>query len=579
VPIKVNYDHEKKLIVLYDSKQNHLSSMNLLIDRRREFGSVYLTHHQLLFIKKIKFCSGNSLEIISQSSIRYHFEGAMTTMRNFTVYDIFERNAATHANRIAIVCNEKRTSFSDLLQQVQSLACGMKQQGIAKGDRIAILSYNCHSYLIMMGAAAACGAPVVAINWRLSLEEIRHILIDSAPVALFYDRNCADTVQQLSTDNGYSGQIYCLEDSAPVGVSLDRLFCNDIAFSRPPVSSDDPFCIIYTAAIAGKSRGAVLTHANITMGNLQTMATMGLSASDTHLNILPLFHITGLNLALSVMHAGGKNVVLDRFDPQKALEWIEKEGVSIIGSFPPILSNLQTEMDRISYNVSTLRHVLGIDQTNTIQAFESRTRSVFWILYGQTETSGMVTFSPASEKPGSAGKQGFMIRMQIVDEKDHPVAVGQTGEIVVQGPLVFQGFWNQVEYNQNIFRNDMHHTGDIGRMDPEGYLWFAGRKPEKELIKPGGENVYPAEVETVIKEHPSIAAVSVIGVPDPKFGEGIKAVCVLKSGFNLTAEELMDFVASRIARYKKPRYVQFVDALPMTSDGSIDRASVKILYG
>lgn len=125
----------------------------------------------------------------------------------------------------------------------------------------------------------------------------------------------------------------------------------------------------------------------------------------------------------------------------------------------------------------------------------------------------------------------------------------------------------------------MHHTGDIGRMDPEGYLWFAGRKPEKELIKPGGENVYPAEVETVIKEHPSIAAVSVIGVPDPKFGEGIKAVCVLKSGFNLTAEELMDFVASRIARYKKPRYVQFVDALPMTSDGSIDRASVKILYG
>jgi acyl-CoA synthetase (AMP-forming)/AMP-acid ligase II len=191
----------------------------------------------------------------------------------------------------------------------------------------------------------------------------------------------------------------------------------------------------------------------------------------------------------------------------------------------------------------------------------------------------MVAFSPALEKSGSAGKQGLLIRMRIVDENECPVAVGEPGEIVVQGPLVFQGFWNQEAYNRNIFRNDWHHTGDLGRMDAEGYLWFAGRKPEKELIKPGGENVYPAEVETVILEHPSVEAVSVIGVPDPKFGEGIKAICVLKPGFSLNAEALMEFVASRIARYKKPRYVEFVDTLPKTSAGSIDRAKVKALYG
>jgi acyl-CoA synthetase (AMP-forming)/AMP-acid ligase II len=500
-------------------------------------------------------------------------------MRNFTVYDIFERNAAIHGSRIALVCNDNRITFSDLLCQVNTVAYGMKQQGIKKGDRIAILSYNCHSYFVIMGAAAACGAIVVAINWRLSPEEIRHILVDSAPIALFYDQNCSETVKQLSAGNGYAGQIYCLEDSGSVGIPLKRLMDGNMAFSGHRISSDDPFCIIYTAAVAGKSRGAVLTHANITFGNLQTIATMGLDASDTYLNMLPLFHITGLNLALSVMHAGGKNVVMDRFDPRKALEWIDKEGVSVIGSFPPILSNLQSEMDQNLYVLSTLRHVLGIDQPDTIQAFEGRTRSVFWILYGQTETSGMVTFSPASEKPGSAGKQGFLIHMQIVDENDRPVAVGETGEIVVQGPLVFQGFWNQAEYNRNIFRNGCHHTGDMGRMDPDGYLWFAGRKPEKELIKPGGENVYPAEVESVILEHPSVEAVSVIGVPDPKFGEGIKAVCVLKSGFSLSAETLMDFVASRIARYKKPRYVQFVDALPQAGDGTIDRVKVKMLYG
>ncbi len=500
-------------------------------------------------------------------------------MRNFTVYDIFLRNAAAHGGRTALVCNENRITFSDLLLQVNVLAGGMQQQGIGKGDRIAILSYNCHSYFLLMGAAAACGAIVVAVNWRLSLEEIRHILSDSTPVALCYDRNCAETVIQITADGAYSGRIYCLEDSGPVGIPLNRLFCSDLPFSGCPSSSEDPFCIIYTAAIGGKARGAVLTHANIVLGNLQTIATMGLTCLDTHLNMLPLFHITGMNLALSVMHTGGKNVIMDRFDPRRALEWIDKEGVSVIGSFPPILSNLQAEMDQRPYSLSTLRHVLGIDQPDTIKDFEARTQGVFWILYGQTETSGMVTFSPAMEKPGSAGKQGFLIRMQIVDEKDHPVAVGQAGEIVVQGPLVFQGFWNQGEYNQNIFRNGRHHTGDLGRMDAEGYLWFAGRKPEKELIKPGGENVYPAEVEAVILEHPSIEAVSVIGVPDPKFGEGIKAVCVLKAGFSLDAEALMEFVASRIARYKKPRYVQFVDALPRAADGSMDRAKVKIRYG
>lgn len=499
-------------------------------------------------------------------------------MRSFTVYDIFQRNAAIHGSRIALVCNENRVTFSELLQQVNTLAGGMQQQGIGKGDRIAVLAYNCHAYFLILGAAAACGAIVVAVNWRLSPEEIRHILTDAAPVALYHDRNCAETVNQITASNGYPGRICGIGDSDSIGLP-DQPHSGDFVFSGCPSSSEDPFCIIYTAAIGGKSRGAVLTHANMTLGNLQTIATMGLSPTDTHLNILPLFHITGLNLALSVMHAGGKNVVMDRFDPKKALEWIGKEGVSIIGSFPPILSNLQSEMDQRPYSLSTLRHVLGIDQPDAIRAFQAKTQSMFWALYGQTETSGMVTFSPALEKPGSAGKQGFLVRMQIVDEKEHPVAVGETGEIAVQGPLVFQGFWNQEDYNRGIFRNGLHHTGDMGRIDAEGYLWFAGRKPEKELIKPGGENVYPAEVEAVILEHPSVEAVSVIGVPDPKFGEGIKAVCVLKTGFSLNADTLMEFVASRIARYKKPRYVQFVDTLPRTASGAIDRGKVKMLYG
>ncbi len=150
---------------------------------------------------------------------------------------------------------------------------------------------------------------------------------------------------------------------------------------------------------------------------------------------------------------------------------------------------------------------------------------------------------------------------------------------MVQGPLVFKGYWKQEELNRYTFREGWHHTGNLGQLDEDGYLWFKGRKPEKELIKPGGENVYPAEVEEVVLQHSNVKEVCVIGVPDKKFGEGIKAVCVLKQGTSLTDKELKDFVADRIAQYKKPGYVIFVDDLPKNSDGTIDRIKVKDLYG
>jgi long-chain acyl-CoA synthetase len=174
-----------------------------------------------------------------------------------------------------------------------------------------------------------------------------------------------------------------------------------------------------------------------------------------------------------------------------------------------------------------------------------------------------------------------MIADEFGDMMPHrvPIAAGKPGEILVRGPLVFEGYWGEEELTKHTLREGWHHTGDIGRLDEEGFLWFVGRKTEKELIKPGGENVYPAEVEKVVLEHPAVSEVSVIGVPDPKFGEGIKAVCVLKPEARLSAQELIDFVAGRIARYKKPNYVEFVDALPRKEDGSIDRVKVKEMHG
>jgi len=220
-----------------------------------------------------------------------------------------------------------------------------------------------------------------------------------------------------------------------------------------------------------------------------------------------------------------------------------------------------------------------VELPDTVKRFENLGYGQFWMGYGQTETMGFTCSCLSRERPRAAGKQGPLVDLKIVDEFDREVELGKPGEIVVRGPLVFQGYWRQEELSQYTFREGWHHTGDIGRLDEDGYLFFVGRKAEKELIKPGGENVYPVEVEKVILQHPGVQEVSVIGVPDPKFGEGIKAVCVLKPNGKMSEQDLIDFVAGKIARYKKPRYVSFVDILPKKEDGSIDREKVKKMYG
>ena len=283
--------------------------------------------------------------------------------------------------------------------------------------------------------------------------------------------------------------------------------------------------------------------------------------------------------SLTMMQAGGRNVLISRYDPKAAGKTIDREKVTFIGNFPPILSQLLDAQAAGECSLSSLKNVIGVELPETVKRFEGLGAGRFWLAYGQTETMGLTCMSPNTERPGSAGRPGPLVDMKIVDEFDRECAAGTPGEIVIRGPLVFEGYWEDTELTQQTLRGGWHHTGDIGRLDEEGFLWFVGRKAEKELIKPGGENVYPVEVEKVIMEHPGIREVSVIGVPDPKFGEGIKAVCVLNPGARLSERELIDFVAGRIARYKKPGYVAFVDTLPKKEDGSIDRQRVKAQYG
>ena len=498
-------------------------------------------------------------------------------MHDLTLYDLFHRNALLHGNRPALKSDEGQMTFRQLAERSAALAQALAREGVTKGDRLGLLAYNSEACLLVMGAAACLGAILVPLNWRLAIEELHHIVTDAKPVWMFFDDDHAAAVESLAAMNGFPDHQTRLEALSDL---LDDA-AGDASWNPDdhPVAGDDPYCLIYTAAVEGRSRGAVLSHHNFIYSNIQTIATLGLTSQDAYLNMLPLFHITGLNLALSVLHVGGLNVIMDRFDAPRAIDWIAKARITLLGTFPPILSKLTEALDQNPKDLTSLKHIMGLDHPDVVAAFEQRTGSRFWTLYGQTETSGFVTLAPVSENPGSAGRQGLLTRYRIVDEQDREVPIGETGEIVVQGPLVFHGFWRQEAYNARIFRNGWHHTGDLGCVDADGALWFKGRKPEKELIKPGGENVYPAEVEAVILTHEAVAEVAVIGVPDPQFGEGIKAVCVLAASRTVAPGDLAEFVAGRIARYKKPRYVVFVDQLPKKPDGTTDREQVKALYG
>jgi long-chain acyl-CoA synthetase len=496
---------------------------------------------------------------------------------DITIQDVLRKNAVYLRDRVALVCGDLRWTFGQLAEESDRLASGLASLGVKKGDRIAVLAFNCHEFFLLYGAAARLGAIMLPINWRLKPEEIQVILEDCRPKAVVASPEYAEMVAGLADGCAFIEHRLAMGEGVQGFQPLRHVAATTSPLAEVDVSQNDPFIIIHTAAVEGRPRGAVLSHGNLVAANIQAMATMGIQEEDAvHLNVLPLFHIAGLGMALQVMQAGGRNVLMKKFDAAEAVTWIEREGVTAIGTFPPMLSMLLDQAEAEGKSLRSLRLVGGLDHPDTMQRFQRMSGGRFWIGFGQTETSGFCTICPLDERPGSAGKEGPLVRVRLVDDYDREVPTGQPGEIAVRGPLVFQGYWNLEKETAHTFREGWHHTGDIGRMDEEGYLWYVKRKAEKELIKPGGENVYPAEVEKALLEHPEVVEACVFGIPDKEWGEAIKAVCTRKAGSSLEPQGLIEFVASRIARYKKPKFVTFVDALPKAGDGAVDREKVKV---
>lgn len=500
---------------------------------------------------------------------------------DFTIYDMIVRNAGLYPEKSALVYGDNRISFSDYKKLCDQCAASLIKEGIDVGDRIAVLSSNNDDFLILCGASAKIGAVVVPVNYRLDQGEVEYILKDSAPKYIFSSKEYKELARKASSAVGSIQRRYVFKADKNEGdfIPFGTLLLDVKITQSDAVSGNHAYMIIHTAAVGGKPRGCVLSQANMLAVGFQIAHMFKLTSSDCHVGTLPLFHIGGFSTTLAVMHQGGKNLIMDRFDPLVVLNLTEKEQGTFFGTFPPILATILDAQDKQSFDTSSLRGVGGLDGPETIQRFLNKNpQAVFYSVYGQTECMP-VSGCDIMEKPGSIGLPAVMTRVGIFDDLDREVPIGGQGEICVRSPAVFLGYLNLEADTAYTFRNGWHHTGDFGRIDKDGFIWFAGRKPEKELIKPGGENVYPAEVEKVILEQGDVAMVSVIGVPDVQWGEAIKAVCVLKPDRSLEPQALIDFVASKIAHYKKPKYVVFVNSLPKTKEGEIDRDQVKKAHG
>ncbi len=499
---------------------------------------------------------------------------------DFTYYSIICRNAGLYGVKTAWyeVSTARSFSFNEIKDMTDRLAAGLRAKGLKKGERIGVVGKNSLEYFLLYGAAAALGAIMLPINWRLSAGEICFNLNDGEAKFVFYDDEFAKTIEKIRPDLPSVQATYAFSDTQNSTGIFSNLLVPADDFPAENVSMDDGFVIIYTAAVAGRPRGALLTHANITFSSLEFIRAMALNKTDVNLNILPLFHVGGLFITISCFHAGALCLNMEKFEADTATRLIANKQASVLFDFAPILGALLEQGEKTGTDLSSLKKVVGLDSTDTITAYQEMTGGTFFSFFGQTETSCLATISPYNERPGSAGRAVLSAEVVLLDDADQPVNQGETGEIAMKGPMVFKKYINLSEDTARTFRGNWHHTGDLGRFDQDGYLFYMGRKAEKELIKPGGENVYPAEVENAILQHPAIAQTVVFGVTDPKWKEGIKALCRLKEGCEVSEKELIEFVGEKIARYKKPQYVQFVSEMPLLANGTPDRAQVKKLY-
>ncbi len=504
----------------------------------------------------------------------------------FTLGDVSRKGASIHAKREAVVFEGTRLTYGELDERVNRLANVLLRLGLARGDRVAVLTENTHKMIEVYLGVAKAGLVTVPLNFRLSDAELRQILDDSgAVVALVgdgYEEAAARLRAGANTVRAWIGLDRELE-----GVGYEGLL-RDAPDSDPaaPVTENELAILMYTGGTTGTPKGAMLSHRNLLSGLGCSTQQMGFTQRDVTCMCLPLFHISFWPAFCHLM-VGGKVVVVRRPTVASVLKAIQDERCTHVNAVPTLYGWMLDAPEAQQFDVSTLRLMTYAGSAipeAVLRRCIARFGNIFAQAYGLTEGGGgtalmpedHVLDGPRSKLLRSAGKELLFVEVRVVDDAGHPVPPGGVGEVVIRGAHVMMGYWNRPEQTAATLRDGWLHTGDVGFMDEDGYLFLVDRKAD--MIISGGENVYPAETENVLYRHPRVQECVVVSAPDERWGERVQAVVVLTPGSPVQEQELIDFCKRSLAGYKCPKRIDFTDALPKSAVGKLLRRTVKERY-
>ncbi len=488
--------------------------------------------------------------------------------------DFLTETAGRIPERPAIRFEKRTLTYAEMNRKVDCLAHGLRRLGLRAGDFCVLMMPSSLNWTLIYYALAKLGAVVVPVNFLYRQRELEHILNDCRPRVFFgHEDYLREALLAMSSSPAIDLRI-AEGDFLPEGfLSFPDLFEDESPFETYPARDEDPLAIAYTSGTTGQPKGAVLTHKNLICDAQAVAAVRRTEPDDIVLSVLPLSRVYGQTHCLNIsVYLGLTMLMWETFDPQAVLSAIEEEENTILYAVPTMVNRLTMVATHNPPKRSSLRFcVSGANSISieVLQRFEKIFQTKIYETYGVTECSPVCVESPYGRptRPGSIGfpLPGFQVR--IVDDQDRDVPGGQVGELIVRGPAVMKEYLNQPEATAEALRGGWLHTGDLARMDEDGYLYIVDRK--QDLIIRGGNNVYPREIEEILNTHKDVIESAVIGVPHPDLGQEVAAHVVLKPGSRVTAEQLQQYLKVRVAPYKYPRIIKFVSELPKTSVGKI----------
>ena len=497
-----------------------------------------------------------------------------------------QARADTCRDKVALIEGDQRMTYGELNGRVNRIARALLRLGVARGDRVGLLGRNSVEWVAAYFALGKIGAIVVPLNFWYRGEEIQYAFTQAGCSVLLAEAGYTALVEGVREAlTGLRHVVYFGAGAAGPGPSLAALGAAEPG-DEPAGGPDeeDPSVIIFTSGTTGFPKGATFTHRRQVLGSTVFALETGMRESDTAVLVYPLFHVGGIDcLLLPMLIAGGTVVVLDRPEPREVLRAIERHRATFQFCVPTLWRRLLRELAVESVDVSSVRLCLSSSDTitrETLLGIKEHFGAPVIQLYGLTEACVVTHFLKAEHhesRLGSVGRPHPFVDVRIVDEAGRDVRPGEVGQILMRGPTVMAGYWNMPEKTAETIRDDWLHSGDLGRVDEDGFLYIMGRG--KDMIISGGENIYPAAIERVLREHPDVRDVAVVGLPDPEWSEAVCAVIVPREGAAPSAESIVAFVSGRLAGYNRPKHVVLVDALPVTTaTGKVQKAELRKRY-